>query len=156
MTQPRRYPLYCDFKELVVGRGFLAGIEVHARVIAEQEGSGIWLNGVNPGAIAEGGENLSAAVTNFRVRLKAVFVDFAVESKTFEAFKTRVTEFFKATDDETEREWEEARQAVRAGRVDLPGVHKEKAERHAGVRVVELELSPKENVLPSDGPKLAA
>lgn len=155
MPTLQRFPLYCDFREVVVGMGFAAGVEVHARVIAEQEKAGWWVYGVTPAAIADSGATLAEAVTNFRWRLKAVLFDFAHDSKDVEAFRALVSRFFKETDGATEREWDEARAAVRAGRVDMPGIHKERANRDAGVRVVLLKFRPTENVL--DGrPTLAA
>lgn len=149
------FPLFCNFRDVIIGKRFVAGVEVNGRVIAEQEAEGWWLYGVTPGAIAESGANLSDAVANFRSRLKGVLFDFATESNDFDDFKSRVTEFFKSTDEDTEREWDEARKAVRAGKADLPGLHKDKATKSGGVRVVLLKLCPNENALDAK-PTLAA
>ncbi|MEW5743170.1 MAG: hypothetical protein AB1938_29920 [Myxococcota bacterium] len=155
MSTTMRYPLFCGFREVVVGRKFAAGVELNGRALAEKEQGGWWLYGVNPGAIAGSGMDLSAAVADFRLRLKGVLFDFAADADDFECFRKEVLAFFKSSDAETEAEWQAARDLVRAGKVDLKGMRKEKAERPRSARVVLLKLAPQENVL-DKGASLAA
>ena len=155
MVETNRVPLYCKFREVILGKKFAAGVEVHCRVIADPEEGGWWLYGVNPGAIAASGTDLSGAVADFRSRFKGVLFDFASESDNFEAFGTLVRKFFKATDTATERDWCEAREAVRSGKADMPGMHRDVSNDEGTVKVVKLRLSPTENIL-DNGAVLAA
>lgn len=156
-TSGSHYPLLFAFHEAIVGRGFVAGVEVRGRAIAEQEGEGQWwVYGVNPGALAECGSGLHSAVENFRLRLKTALVDFAEEASDFQAFKQSATAFFATTDQDTEGEWEAARQAVRAGRIDLAELPKDRSERAPTIMVKELALEPGENPLGEAPSSLAA
>lgn len=108
-------PLYFRFEHVVFGRGFMADIRFLGRATCTRDFGFTWMYGVNPGALAEEGETMQSAHTNFRNALVAVFFHLAEEADSFEAFRTSARSFFEATDIESVREWVEAREAVRAG-----------------------------------------
>lgn len=140
MNKPIQYPLLCAFPETIISNGFDARIEVNARVLAvEDEPGSWWIYGVNPGAIAETGSSLHSAVRAFRERLQHVLEDYATEWSDFESFKRHVEEFFNTCDSETENEWLAAREAVRAGRVDLPDMRRvtEESPQRINIRLIE-------------------
>ena len=135
-------PLYFRFEQVVFGRGFVADIRFLGRATCTREFGSTWMYGVNPGALAEEGETMQSAYANFRNALVGVFFDLAEESDGCEAFRAAARSFFEGTDDESVREWVEAREAVRAGQdPELDGgldLQKETGEPDAGFAVVEV------------------
>jgi hypothetical protein len=156
MSSPVQYPLFFGFREPIVGNGFVAGVDLLGRAVAEQEDASWWLFGVNPGALADTGPDVQSAFCAFRQRLKAVLFDFAEEAKGFDEFKRMVEEFFQTTDGDTETEWKDARQAVREGRLNLAELKKETTQSAPRLSVVKLRLAPEENLLDSGASSLAA
>lgn len=156
-------PLYFRFEQVVFGRGFLADVRFLGRATCTQEFGSTWLYGVHPGALAEDGESLRSACTNFRNALAGVLFELAEEAEGFEAFRGAVRSFFDATDDTSVREWVAAREAVRAGRdpeldhgADL---RRETGEPDSGFTVVEVrpaESAPDLNHFVPDQPHLLA
>jgi hypothetical protein len=114
------WPLLFKHHGTILGKGFLADIEVRGRLLATPEADGVWIEGVNPGAISLGAPTLTDTHTELRNTLARVFIDFAEQTSLFEDFKSRVEEFFNETDDATLREWDAAVQAVREGRLAGP------------------------------------
>jgi hypothetical protein len=122
-TKPTMWPILFRYKGPVIGKGFIADIELCGRLLAEVEADGVWLYGVNPGAFAVEAQTIAQASTAVTKSLTAVFVDFAEEMGTFETFKAEVERFFKETDRDTQQDWLEAVQAVRSGVLRaLPGL----------------------------------
>ncbi|MCC6808241.1 MAG: hypothetical protein IT381_12535 [Deltaproteobacteria bacterium] len=159
MTTTKKYPLLFGFREPIFGRKFVAGVKLHGRAMAEDEGDdGWWIYGVTPGALTDTGSTLVEAMTAFRQRLKAVLVDYAAEATDFASFKVHVSAFLKAVDEDANQEWEAARKAVRAGKVDVEGLglQRETAPGIPSFEVVELVLEPSANSLNADGSSLAA
>jgi len=154
-TSQQRYPLLYGFREVIIGKGFAAGVHFNGRVLAEQEPEGWWIYGVNPGAIAESGATVWDAVRNFRVRLNTVLFDYAAEAPNFDSFKAQVSRFFQESDSETKEEWNEARKAVRAGKVEAPDLRKVTDECPPVAMITLLKLAPNENVV-EKGPAIAA
>ncbi len=58
----------------------------------------MWIDGVNPGAIALGAKTLNETPVELRNTLARVFIDFAREALDFDDFKARVEAFFEETD----------------------------------------------------------
>src|SRR5687767_13938071 len=119
-TSSHAWPLLFKHHGTILGKGFLADIEIHGRVLARPEAGGVWIEGVNPGAISLGAATLNDTHAELRATLARVFVDFAEQTAGFDEFKTRIEQFFHETDKDTEQEWEAAVEAVRAGRVAGP------------------------------------
>ena len=117
------YPLFLNYRSTIIGNGFVAEVRAHGRLLATVEVDGIWLYGVNPGAIAADGDTIEAAHAELREDLRLTFVDFAQEAPNFQAFEAEVKRFFNETDEPTVRLWDEAVAAIRAsntGFADLP------------------------------------
>lgn len=156
MSGVRRYPLVFTLRELVLCNGFVAAIEAQVRATAEDQGGDWWIYGVNPGAIADHGPSLHEAVTNFRQRLTTVLIDSAADNAEFGGLVDELRRFFETTDAESVEEWVEAREAVRRGEVDLPGVQRNTSEWAPLLNVAKVDLTPRGNVVPPPASSIAA
>lgn len=108
-------PLYFEFRGFVEGRGFVAAIRMRGRATATEDFGSTWIYGVNPGGLAEHGEEVKSAYAAFRTALFGVLFDFAEEAADFSEFQREVETFLAETDDESVAEWIEARRAIREG-----------------------------------------
>lgn len=158
MEETRHYPQLFGFRRLVLGDGFVAGVQMSGRGLLVEEGSeGFWMYGVNPGSAAGHGEDRAEAVADFRERLWSVLVDLAGEAEDFDGFRSLAEEFFYAVDEAEEERWEQAVLAVREGRVesDLPRKNSDAFEPEIAIH--RLSLSAQGNPEPSvEKPNLAA
>ena len=110
------YPLLFGFRDLVAGRGFFAEIAVDGRaILVEEEDASFWMYGVNPGAIAAGGDCTGAARSEFRSLYRSVLFDFAGVAEDFAELKQLVADFFNQTNEDNEARWAAAVKQVRAG-----------------------------------------
>ena len=154
------WPLVFSYKGTILGQGFLADIKLQGRLLAVPELEGVWLYGVNPGALAVGAPTLAAANAELRNSLTRVFIDFAGSVPTFGEFSRLIEQFLDETDDESTREWEAALQEVRAGHMPaLEGLSK--MPWHLEVVVTEKRVdtvTPQDNILSQEDaePALAA
>ena len=121
-------PLYFDFREVVEGDGFIAALRMRGRVTGMRDFGSYWIYGVNPGGLAQSGDDLASAGANFRRALTEVLFDFAEEASDFDRFREEVRSFLNETDDGSTEEWVEARRQVRAGPVPEVGLRAETAE----------------------------
>jgi hypothetical protein len=149
-----RLPLLFTFKDRVYGDGFLADIEAHGRVLAvrgsEEEG-GVWMNGVQPGGIAEGGEDDDKARVAFKKTYKAVLFDIASEAKNFNAFKQEVEKFFNEVCRPIEKEWLDAVKQVKKENYTEEGLRKKHVEKTAvKVTVKKVHLTHKDNSIDAE------
>lgn len=135
-----RYPVFLTFKEMIAGKKFLAGIVGRMRAVVVKEDSQHWFYGVNPGGIAQGGASLDEAQFRFRDSFKKVLQEIAQDAASFEDFKTEVSKFIEETDEAEEKDWLEARQAIREGNIK-PG------EQFSNLPRVEQDLAQFEIVL---------
>jgi len=162
MNQSVRLPLIFTFHGPIIGRGFLADVEVLGRLVAVKEPDGVWFDGVNPGGIAAGGKTIPEANSDFSKGFKGVLIDIANDAATFEDFKQKVEQFVMGSDDAAYAEWVEAVAAVRAGRSDVSSVNlpTQPASQPVTVKVLQLAheaLTPEHNVLEEEPePALAA
>jgi hypothetical protein len=131
-----RYPLLFGRRELVEGDGFIAGVAVHGRLLLTDEGSESWVEGINPGGIAARGGSPGEALAEFCAEYRVVLFDIAAEARSFEELKAEVERFFHDTSPATAREWDEAVEEVRAGRVDADWLRKRPADSPLGISVV--------------------
>lgn len=116
------WPLLFRFRGPVLGKGYVAIVELLGRVLARPEKDGVWLDGVNPGALAVGASSIKAANKELNSALTAVFVEFAEQAANFDDFKATVVKFFHETDNETVSEWEASVKAVQQGKLSSPGL----------------------------------
>ena len=144
------WPLVFTHRGTILGNGFLAEVQLRGRLLATPEVEGVWLYGVNPGALSVGAGTLEQANSELRETLTRLFIDFAQEANGFDAFKATVERFFKETDKETEADWDQAVASVREGRVPVPsGLPRQDAN---GERYVSVTLKPIEELTPKDNP----
>ena len=141
-----RLPIILTHKVLVAGNGFFAGITMKGRILAErgvvdEDGSDIWIYGVNPGGISGNGATLEDAHNAFQKRLNSVFFDLAGGATSFSAFKRDVADFINDTNAEYEKFWQEAVTLVRKGKVKEPGMPSEPAETEVSVEVQNVKVA---------------
>ena len=115
MTTTPKWPLYFRVRRRIQGRIFAATVEIIGRATWTLDFGKTWLYGVNPGAMAGGGDDLDGAWGSFTDHLTGVLSDLADEADDLEAFRRTVERFVSATDAESVAEWEAAREVVRSG-----------------------------------------
>lgn len=118
------YPLLLTFEGSTRTSAYAATVNMRGRLLASLEVEGVWLYGVNPGAIAQAGANIADAREKLNETLRGVLTDIAAESPTFDEFKVKIEDFFNQSDAQTIAEWEAARDVVRAAKLELPGLKK--------------------------------
>lgn len=139
MAEMIRYPILFGFRDLVAGSGFVATIATEGRALLTDEGEeGFWMYGVNPGGIAGSGDTPVEAQSDFRQRYKSVLFDIARVSGDFSQFKATVERFFYEVNKPTAKEWDEAVQGVREGKVRADWMLTGKADAPRHVEVVEV------------------
>lgn len=142
----KRFPLLFQFRDLIAGNKFLAGVEMNGRALLVDEDDGVWIYGVNPGGMAAAGEDKSEALNAFRKAYQVVLNDIVASAASFEEFEAEVTRFFAQESDADE--WAEAVEQVRAEGKSVDWVHSEDADSPRGVLVVKLPheaLDPSKN-----------
>jgi hypothetical protein len=136
------WPLIFTYRGTILGKGFVANIEFQGRVLACPESTGVWVYGVNPGAIAVSAPTLEATNIELRKVITQLFIDFAQEAPTFGRFKAAVEEFVHESDSDSDTEWQNARLAVKDGRVATPSdLPKDHAEATCSVTVTEKPMA---------------
>ena len=148
-TRPEAWPLFFSYRSPIVGRGFLADVELLGRVLATV-GDDVWLDGVNPGAFAVEAASLDVAGAALRTALTNVFIDMAADADAVE-FEHRVVAFFNAQDDDTLDEWQEAVEAIRRGEHGAPELPRFAAETPIEIRVT---TKPGADLMPEDNPMI--
>lgn len=150
----RSYPIIFGFRELVAGNGFVAGVAVEGRALLKKEDDGTWwVYGVEPGGISDYGATEIEAYQSFRQSFREVLHDSAALTNTFEAFRADVGGLCAQRNDAWEREWLEAREAIRSGALTpegellsgLPRQTKDVRSKTMIVRLDEAAISPKDN-----------
>ena len=150
-----RLPLLFTFKDRVEGNGFLADIEAQGRVLAvrgsEEEGE-VWMNGVQPGGIAEGGESEKKAYRAFKNIYKSVLFDIALEAKNFDEFKSEAENFFTQVCRPIEKEWWNAVKQVRKEKYREEGLRKKSAKKtEVKITVTDVkQFTPEHNIIDID------
>ena len=150
-----RLPLLFTFKDRVEGNGFLADIEAQGRVLAvrdpEEEGK-VWMNGVQPGGIAEGGKSQRKAYRAFKNIYKSVLFDIALEAKNFNEFKLETEKFFAQVCRPIEEEWWNAVKQVRKERYTEEGLRKKSAKKtEVKITVTDVkQFTPEHNTIEAE------
>jgi hypothetical protein len=124
------------------------GVVAQGRALLTEDGGECWMMGVNPGSVAASGAQRGDAFCAFKEGYLSVLYDIANEAETFEAFEQEVKEFFAATNEPNERDWQQALREVRAGRLntDLPKIDAD--ETPPQLLVIEIdEPTPQANAL---------
>lgn len=124
----QRLPLYFDLRAVVAGDGFRASVGMRGRITCEEEFGSTWMYGVNPGGLAENGEDLESAYANFRRALTEIIGDSARQAADFGAFRADIEEFLLGTTEDLVAEWVAARRRIRAGSISDLGLQQETAD----------------------------
>jgi hypothetical protein len=156
MSTINRLPLFCSMTEDIFGNGFIARVSIRGRVLAETSDEGVWMNGVNPGSIAETGKTIFEAMANFRVAYRKVLIDFMKDAGgSQEIFEGSVRGFFEDCDVRTLAEWQAARDAIRSGEQSCPQDLQLTTEDIFSLEIVTLIPTVSQNVWP-ENPLVAA
>lgn len=91
------------FKNKIPGMNFTAIVSMHGRAMVVKEKDGLWIYGVNPGAIAERADK---GTLDFKLRLITVIFDMARDASDFNDFKQQLTTFFSECDADTMQQWQ--------------------------------------------------
>lgn len=145
-----RYPLLFTFRDIVVGRSFVAGVEVDGRALLVEEREGdFWMYGIEPGAIAAHGGTFEEAHQSFREAHRLALYDIAHEVPSFAEFEAEVRLYHDSLPERTLADWEAAVEEVRKGAITLSGLPKQDAssQRRLAVRQVELEPDTNESIM---------
>lgn len=148
----KQYPLVFTFKDLVAGRGFIAGVRMAGRALLSEEDDGVWVFGVNPGAIAAGPElNPQSGMTAFRQQWKFTLQEIASSTLSFDGFEQEVCRFFNQEDADAAL-WAAAVVEVRRAGVEVDWVRRGSADTDLMVEVIDLtaQLGPEVNANPLD------
>lgn len=153
------FPLLFGFRDLVAGRGFLAGVAVSGRALMlHDEEDGYWMHGVNPGGMSAGGCDIGEAQRSFRETYRTILFDIAEDASSFDDFEAEVDKFFNDSSPDLLEEWKAAVQEVRTGQVEaewLPRVDSDSVKLAVAVALLSAEdVAPSYNA-PDDEPALA-
>ena len=141
-TAIKKYPLLFSYRDLIAGRGFVAGVSIVGRVLLEVNDGECWMYGVQPGGFAGGGADKNTAFCEFKNSYLSVLYDLAIEARTFDAFKSQVESFFAQINLLNAQEWDAALAAVRQNGTSLEGLAKVNADsQQCGVQVVLLDMA---------------
>ena len=157
----RTWPLWLSHRGSTVGRGFIAGVEVTGRLVAHQDSTGIWLEGVTPaGLVLDAG---ASSIADVRPLLRETLVGaldvFAKDAGSFAEFRDAVQAFLSATDEAALEEWRGAVERVRSTQERPDGLDVWSADRETSVSVAEMaveDLMPSGTTLPTDYLRTAA
>lgn len=124
-----QYPFFFTFLDKVEGNGYLAHVEVHGRLLAVEEDAEWWMYGVNPGGVAASGKSKAEAYSEFRKTLMKVLFDTASRvGGDFHVFRKEAKRFFDEVNEPTLKEWEDTREQVRSGKINIEGMRRESSE----------------------------
>ena len=154
-TAMTRYPMFFKQGGLVAGCDFIASVTIHGRCLLEDTDPTFYsFFGVNPGAVAGDGTTVDEALRNFLDNVRLNVFDISDRSKTFEEFEANIRAFFEAANASTEKQWIEAVQEVRSGKLELEGFRKEDGDSR-GAASVQLVAEAQNDNTPKTHARLA-
>lgn len=124
----RTLPLLFSFKQVVQGKGFIAGVQMDGRALLEESEGEIWITGVAPAGIAAGGADRVEAFFEFRAEWVRVLFDIAHDSQSFAEFDQETRRFLGSESSEFTKDWTQALAEVRQHQIvdTLPRVPADK------------------------------
>ena len=157
----RTWPLWLAHRGVTVGRGFIAKVELTGRLVAHQDSTGIWLEGVTPAGLVldAGASSIEEVQPLLRETLAGALNVFAKDAGSFGEFRDTVQAFLGTTDEAALEEWREAVERVRSTRERPGGLEVWSADRETSVSVAEMaveDLTPVETTPPTDYLRTAA
>lgn len=151
------YPIVFGLRDVIQGEGFLARVAVDGRALVHEEEDAVWIEGVNPGGFSETGASVTEAIERFRRSYTAILFDVAADAETFEGFRDEVNRFFNDSSPGVVREWEQAVEDVREGRISANWLSRTSAaDAPLRVCVEEIRHPSSRNNEVEAGPALAA
>lgn len=156
LTPGTKLPLICTYTDNVVGKGYVAKVEMRGRILAViEDDCSVSLYAVEPCGWADTAGNLYEACVIFRQTYTAMLYDLAQEADTFEAFRDGV-KAIEACADPLNESWKEAVVAHRSELAEKLDLRVEPAATMAYLRVHKMSaLSPEDNQLDPALPALA-
>ena len=135
----RTWPLWLAHRGVTVGRGFIANVELTGRLVAHQDSTGIWLEGVTPAGLVldAGASSIEEVQPLLRETLVGALNVFAKDAGSFGEFRDAVQAFLSTTDEAALEEWREAVDRVRSTRERPGGLDVWSADRETSVSVAE-------------------
>ena len=133
----RTWPLRLAHRGVAVGRGFRARVDVDGRLVAHEDSTGVWLEGVTPAGLVidAGAATMADLQPRVRETLAETLDSFAGDAGTFGEFRDAVQAFLGATDAEAGRAWRDAVERVRSTRERPDGLGVWPADRETSVTV---------------------
>lgn len=151
------YPIIFGLRDYIQGNGFLAVVAVEGRALLhEEEEGGAWVEGVNPGGFAATGHSVAEALEEFRRSYTAILFDIAEDATSFESFEEQCSRFFNGSAEIPAREWEQAVEDVRSGRISADWLGRRPADSPRSIAVVRLDKPSVQNNQVEEGAALAA
>lgn len=149
----RTWPLWLAHRGVTVGRGFVARVELDGRLLAHQDSTGIWLEGVTPAGLVldVGVSTIDELPPQVRRTLADALHLFAKDAGNFREFRDTVRSFLCDTDEEASRAWHDAVDRVRSTRERPGSLDVWPADRETSVTVTEMaveDLTPEETPPP--------
>lgn len=133
-----KLPILFFFNNTIPGLGFQAQVVAQGRALlergAEEEGE-VWVSGVQPGGIAEGGKDEREAYRKFREFFRCVLLDIAAEAEDFEVFESQVRAFFDEVCVTSQKMWWRAVHQVRVEKYTEESLKKRPADTPVKVTV---------------------
>ncbi|MCC7173411.1 MAG: hypothetical protein IT459_23400 [Planctomycetes bacterium] len=138
-------PLLFNFKQIVLGNGFIAGVRMTGRALMEEGDGEVWINGVSPASIAGGGQDRTSAFVDFRQGWESVLFDIADGVGSFEEFKGECERFLRSSVASLDRDWDDALAEVRRLKYTDPSLRTVSADKQTYVIEV-CELKPAQSL----------
>lgn len=135
----RTWPLRLVHRGVAVGRSFRARVDIDGRLVAHEDSTGVWLEGVTPaGLVIDGG---AATTADLQPLVREALVEtldfFAGDAGTFGEFRDAAQAFLSATDEEAGQAWRAAVERVRSTRERPDGLEVWSADDETSATVVE-------------------
>lgn len=146
MNTITHYPLLFEYKDLIAGNGFLAGVAIAGRALIREDGEGSCMYGIQPGGICADGDSQKEAVAEFRSVYRAALYDMAAEAPDFDGFRREVQCFFEDQDRVLAKTWTMAVAAVRQGDVASDWLGKQPADSPRNVEVVRIAVGAEDGL----------
>lgn len=139
---PQALPLLFSFKQVVVGNGFLAGVQMDGHALLEMDpvvgGHECWITGIAPVGIAGGGADRGVAFVEFRKAWTEVVFDLATAAKSFVDFRATCNAFLSSQQESMTTLWQNAVTEVRRSRYSDPALPTGSADKRVTFKTVDL------------------
>ena len=122
-------PLVFSFRELVIGNGFIASVQMSGRALMDEDDE-TWITAIAPVGFSGGGAERTEAFAAFRRTWFEILVDIASDSEDFPTFKRECESFLMGTQDDLTEDWNQALAFVRENGVTDERLRTASADEH--------------------------